>query len=63
MRHLTLAAEYTQSALRDDYLGPMMPEEIGLPWELWTKLAIGTTDIAPSSRSAWKNDLSQQPPN
>ncbi len=30
MRYLTLAADYTQSALRDDFAGTMVPEEIGL---------------------------------
>jgi hypothetical protein len=30
MRYLTLAAEYTGSALRDDFAGPVMPEDIGV---------------------------------
>ncbi|HVE95051.1 MAG TPA: hypothetical protein VNB24_09035 [Acidimicrobiales bacterium] len=30
MRYLTLAADYTQSALRDDLLGTVVPEEVGL---------------------------------
>lgn len=38
MRYLTLSADYTQSALRDDTLGHVVPEEIGLPWELGDKI-------------------------
>lgn len=30
MRYLTLAADYTQSALRDDFVGTVVPEEVGL---------------------------------
>lgn len=30
MRYLTLAAHYTQSALRDDFVGTVVPEEVGL---------------------------------
>lgn len=38
MRYLTVVADYTQSPLRDDYLGTVVPEEIGLPWELGAQL-------------------------
>ena len=38
MRYLTLAADYTQSPLRDDFIGPVVPEEVGLPWELGDQL-------------------------
>jgi hypothetical protein len=38
MRYLTLAADYTQSALRDDFLGSMVPEEVGLSEELGTRI-------------------------
>lgn len=31
MRYLTIAAEYTQSPLRDDFQGPIDPESVGLP--------------------------------
>lgn len=34
MRYLVLAAEYTQSALRDENVGHVVPEEVGLSWEL-----------------------------
>lgn len=34
MRYLTLSANYTESALRDDHLGSVAPEEIDLPEEL-----------------------------
>jgi len=34
MRYLTLIADYTQSPLRDDVVGTVIPEEIGLSWEL-----------------------------
>lgn len=30
MKYLTLAADYTQSAVRDDFVGPVVPEEAGL---------------------------------
>jgi hypothetical protein len=38
MRYLTLIADYTQSPLRDDFVGTVVPEEIGLPWELGDRL-------------------------
>lgn len=38
MRYLTLAADYTQSALRDDYLGTVVPEEIGIADSLAEKI-------------------------
>lgn len=38
MKYLTLSAEYTQSALRDDFAGPVVPEEVGLPWELGERI-------------------------
>jgi len=38
MRYLTLMAEYTQSALRDDFLGPVTPEEVGLSWALGDRI-------------------------
>lgn len=31
MRYLVLSADYTQSALRDEYTGTVVPEEVGLP--------------------------------
>lgn len=43
MRYLVLAAEYTQSALRDEYVGHVTPEEIGLSWELATGFGTGTS--------------------
>jgi hypothetical protein len=30
LRYLTLAADYTQSALRDDFIGSVVPEEVGI---------------------------------
>lgn len=30
MRYLTLMADYTASALRDDFAGPVEPEDLGL---------------------------------
>ena len=38
MRYLTLTADYTQSPLRDDFVGPVVPEEIGLPWEMGDRI-------------------------
>ncbi|MEJ7764832.1 MAG: hypothetical protein WKF86_05005 [Acidimicrobiales bacterium] len=38
MRYLTLAADYTQSALRDDYLGTVVPEEVGLAEDLGSRI-------------------------
>lgn len=38
MRYLTLAADYTQSALRDDYLGTLVPEELGLSEDLGNRI-------------------------
>jgi len=38
MRYLTLAADYTQSALRDDYIGTVVPEEVGLPGDLGDRI-------------------------
>ncbi len=38
MRYLTVVADYTQSPLRDDYVGTVVPEEIGLSWELGAQL-------------------------
>jgi hypothetical protein len=38
MKYLTLAADYTQSPLRDDFVGPVVPEEIGVPWELGDRI-------------------------
>ncbi len=38
MRYLTVVADYTQSPLRDDYIGTVVPEEIGLSWELGARL-------------------------
>lgn len=38
MRYLVLAAEYTQSALRDEHIGHVIPEEIGLSWELGDRI-------------------------
>ncbi len=49
MRYLTLAADYTSSALRDDYIGSVGPEEVGLAndlgdrirnWNSWYRTAI-----------------------
>ncbi len=34
MRYLTLAADYTNSAVRDDFAGSVVPEEVGLSDEL-----------------------------
>ena len=38
MRYLTVAADYTRSALRDDFDGPLEPESLGLPSELCADL-------------------------
>jgi len=38
MQYLTLIADYTQSPLRDDSVGTVVPEEIGLPWDLGDRL-------------------------
>lgn len=38
MRYLTLIADYTQSPLRDDFVGTVIPEEVGLPWELGERI-------------------------
>lgn len=38
MRYLTLAADYTQPAVRDDYVGPVVPEEVGLSDELGDRI-------------------------
>ena len=38
MRYLTLAANYTESPLRDDFIGSLVPEEAGLSWELGDRL-------------------------
>lgn len=38
MRYLTLAADYTQGSLRDDFVGPVEPEELGLPMTLCEEL-------------------------
>lgn len=38
MRYLVLAAEYTQSALRDEDVGHVVPEEVGLSWELGDRI-------------------------
>lgn len=38
MRYLTLAADYTLSPLRDDHSGPVVPEEVGLSWDLGNQL-------------------------
>jgi hypothetical protein len=38
MRYLTVAADYTQSCLRDDFEGPMEPETLGLPQILCDEL-------------------------
>ncbi|CAB4363791.1 MAG: hypothetical protein F2772_11390 [Actinobacteria bacterium] len=38
MRYLTLTADYTESPLRDDFTGSLVPEEVGVPWELGDRL-------------------------
>lgn len=38
MRYLTLTADYTPSALRDDFVGTVVPAEIGLTWELGDRI-------------------------
>ncbi|MDZ7679297.1 MAG: hypothetical protein U5K29_12190 [Acidimicrobiales bacterium] len=38
MRYLTLAADYTQSALRDDFVGTVVPEEVGLTENLGDRI-------------------------
>lgn len=38
MRYLVFAAEYTQSALRDEHVGHVVPEEVGLSWELGVRI-------------------------
>ena len=38
MQYLTLIADYTQSPLRDDFVGTVVPEETGLPWELGDRI-------------------------
>jgi len=38
MRYLTVAADYTQSCLRDDFEGPIQPESLGLPADLCSAL-------------------------
>lgn len=38
MRYLTIAADYTQSSLRDDFEGPIEPETLHLPRALCDEL-------------------------
>lgn len=38
MRYLTIAADYTQSGLRDDFEGPIQPEDLQLSAELCKRL-------------------------
>lgn len=38
MRYLTVAADYTGSALRDDQVGSVVPEEVGLPSPLGVRM-------------------------
>lgn len=38
MRYLTLSADYAQSPLRDDHIGPVVPEDIGLPKSLGDRI-------------------------
>jgi len=38
MRYLTLAADYTRSAVRDDFVGPVVPEEAGLSEDLGDRI-------------------------
>ena len=38
MRYVTLAAHYTQSALRDDSAGTVVPEEVGLSEDLGDRI-------------------------
>ena len=38
MRYLTIAAEYSQSCLRDDFAGPVEPESLNLPDDLCREL-------------------------
>lgn len=38
MRYLTLMADYTQSGLRDDYIGTVVPEEVGLSDDLGDRI-------------------------
>lgn len=38
MRYLTLAADYMQSALRDDFVGTVVPEEVGLTESLGSRI-------------------------
>lgn len=38
MRYVVLAADYTRSALRDEHVGQVTPEEIGLSWELAVRI-------------------------
>ncbi len=38
MRYLTLSADYTQSALRDDFVGTVVPEEVGLTESLGDRI-------------------------
>ncbi|HEX9696347.1 MAG TPA: hypothetical protein VGB64_08535 [Actinomycetota bacterium] len=57
MRYLTLAADYTQSALRDDHLGAVVPEEVGLAGELgdrirdWNTRYRGIIPLSPEQRA------------
>ena len=38
MRYLTLMADYTESAVRDDFAGALVPEEVGLSYELGDRI-------------------------
>lgn len=38
MRYLTLAADYTQAALCDDFSGAVAPEEVGLTESLGDRI-------------------------
>jgi hypothetical protein len=38
MRYLTLMADYTQSGLRDDHVGAVVPEEVGLSGDLGDRI-------------------------
>ncbi len=61
MRYLVLAAEYTQSALRDEQVGHVVPEEVGLPWELgdrirdWNERYRGIIPLGPDKRAGREN--------
>lgn len=58
MRYLTLMADYTASALRDDFVGPVEPEDLGLDGDLvaairgWNERYRAVIALGPREREA-----------